>query len=265
MEPLSNLDIVILIGFAISMLVAFIRGFVTEVLSILGLALFVILVVYFSPMVLPLISKYIASKILAQIVAFLLIMAVFYTIWIIGTDRLVMKIRKSTLSFMDRLFGLIFGLIRALLILGFCFLIIKVILPEELKDDMIKKSKFFVVAQTSSDMIEKLLPEKFVEETVASVKDSVADKNKVEKKTEEKEKKEDKDNADNKEKTEDKGLPSKIDQEQMNKMFEQLIKPEVKSDKKTENKSDTKKTESKGYDSKEINNLDRLIDITTKN
>jgi len=255
MEPLNNIDIVILIGFAISMLVAFIRGFVTEVLSILGMAIFVFLVVYLSPLLLPWVTKYIASKIMAQIVIFLVIMAVFYAIWIISTDKLVTKIRKSTLSFMDRLFGLIFGLLRALLILGFCFLIIKIVLPEEIKKGMLKESKFYIVAQTTSDFIEKLLPDKFIEETISSVKDSVAEKNKVEKKPEDKK-------AEKKEKIKEdkeKELPSKIDQEQMNKMFEQLIKPELKSDKKISPKS-----EAKGYDDKDTKNLDRLIDITAK-
>ena len=50
MEPLNNIDVIILIGVALSMLVAFIRGFVKEVLSILGLALFVVLTVYLSPL-----------------------------------------------------------------------------------------------------------------------------------------------------------------------------------------------------------------------
>lgn len=254
MEPLNNIDIVILIGFAISMLVAFIRGFVTEVLSILGLAIFVFLVVYLSPILLPWMTKYIASKIMAQIALFLVIMAVFYAVWIISTDKLVNRIRKSTLSFMDRLFGLIFGLLRALIILGFCFLIVKIVLPEETKKGALKDSKFFVVAKTSSDFIEKLLPDKFIEETINSVKDSVAEKNKVEKKPEEKT-----DEKPKEEENKDKNIPSKLDQEQMNKMFEQLIKPEVKSGNK-----ETKKDDAKGYDNKDIKNLDRLIDITTK-
>lgn len=254
MEPLNNIDIVILIGFAISMLVAFIRGFVKEVLSILGLALFVVLVVYLSPLMLPWFGKYISSQILAQIVVFLVIMAVFYAIWIISTDKLIARIRTSTLSFMDRLFGLIFGMFRALLILGFCFLIIKIVLPEELKKGIIKDSKFFIVAQTTSDMIEKMLPDKFIEDTVKSFEDM----NKVEKKKESE--KETKDKEAKPEET--KGLPTTVDQEQMNKMFEQLIKPEVKSDKNT---ATDKNTESKGYDNKETKNLDRLIDITAKN
>ena len=253
MEPLNNADVVILIGFAISMFVAFIRGFVKEVLSITGLALFIFLAVYLSPLMLPWMSKYIASEIMARIVIFLVIMAVFYIIWIISTDFLINKIRKSTLSFMDRLFGLLFGLLRGLLILGFCFLIIKMVLPEELKKGTLKESKFFDVAQATSNTIEKLLPDKFIEDTVKSVEDM----NKVEKKKDEKPKEEKKVNDGS---AENKGLPSQIDQEQMNKMFEQLIKPEVKSDKKEEDKKDEKK----GYDNKETKNLDRLIDITAK-
>ena len=162
MEPLNNIDVIILIGVALSMLVAFIRGFVKEVLSILGLALFVVLTVYLSPLLTPWMNQFIASKLMAQFVVFLLIMAVFYAIWIIGTDKLIAKIRTSTLSFMDRLFGLVFGFLRAVLILGFCFLIVKIVLPEELKDGSLKKSQYFMMAEPCSDMIEKMLPEDFI-------------------------------------------------------------------------------------------------------
>ena len=253
MEPLNNADVVILICFAISMLVAFIRGFVKEVLSITGLALFIFLAVYLSPLLLPWMSKYIANVIMARVVIFLIIMVIFYAVWIISTDFLINKIRKSTLSFMDRLFGLLFGILRGLFILGFCFLIIKIILPEELKKGTLKESRFFTVAQITSDTIEKLLPDKFIDDTIKSFEEM----NKVEKKKDEQkidEKKENKDSSENK------GLPTKIDQEQMNKMFEQLIKPEVKSDKKEEKTKDEKKV----YDSKDTKTLDRLIDITNK-
>lgn len=256
MEPLNNIDIIILIGFAVSMLIAFVRGFVTEVLSILGLVLFSLLVVYLSPVLTPVLNKYIASSLLSQIVSFLIIMAVFYTVWIICSDKLVSRIRTSTLSFMDRLFGLIFGFLRMLIILGFCFLIIKGVLPEELEKGEIKESKFFVLAKTSSDIIEKMLPEEFVEDTLKSFEEL----NKVDAKTEKKDEKaktEDKKEATTKEK-----MPTNIDQEQMNKMFEQLVKPEIKKDKDTS--KDNKEDEKKGYDSKETKNLDRLIDITTK-
>ena len=49
MEPLNNVDVIILIGIALSMLVAFIRGFVKEMLSILGLVLFIAISANLSP------------------------------------------------------------------------------------------------------------------------------------------------------------------------------------------------------------------------
>lgn len=259
MEQLNNIDVVILIGFALSMLVAFIRGFVKEILSILGLALFVLITVYLTPVMEPWMSKYIANSLMAKFVVFLIILAVFYAIWIISTDKLIAKIRTSTLSFMDRLFGLLFGFLRAVLILGFCFLLVKIALPEELKSGSLKESKYFMMAEGCSDLIEKLLPEDFIKNTMKSVEDL----NKAEKKPQKDKEKQKEGNAKKNEDSQAKesGLPSQLDQKQMDKMFELLVKPEVKGSK----KNPAEKTkESKGYDNKDVNSLNRLIDITTK-
>lgn len=246
MEPLNNIDVIILICVGISMFIAFIRGFVKEILSIFGLAIFVVLTVYLTPMLTPAISKYIASQMLAQFVIFLTIMAIFYAVWIVCTDKLITKIRKSTLSFMDRLFGLIFGFIRAVLILGFSFLLVKATLPEELedKDSALRKSQYFMMAEDCSDFIEKILPKDFIKNSFKSMEDI----NKAENKKEEV-KKQEKDNS----------LPSKSDQEEMDKMFEMLVKPQIKNS----NKND-KKEENKGYNNSDTNSLDRLVDITSK-
>jgi membrane protein required for colicin V production len=258
-EPLNNIDVVILVMVGLSMLVAFIRGFVKEMLSILGLALFLILTTLLLPILTPWMTQYIASKMMAQFVIFLLITAVFYAIWIICTDKLVAHIRTSTLSFMDRLFGLLFGFLRAVLILGFCFLVVKITLPEELKEGALKDSKYFMMSEAASDLIEKMLPDEFISDMVKSV----SDLNKVEKKSEEKD---DKSSEKTKEKKEDikeqkEKLPSTLDQEQMDKMFELLVKPEVKN---TSSSKPTTAKNNKGYDNKETKSLDRLIDLTTK-
>ena len=259
MEPLSNLDVIILICMAISMLIAFLRGFMSEVLSVLGFILFVILVYYLSPILQPWMNKYIVSKLLAQIVIFLIIMAVFYAIWIVSTDKLISRVRTSTLSFMDRLFGLIFGLLRGLLILGFCFLIVLQTLPEMLKEKEVKESRFFLVAKTSSDIIEKLLPDSVIKDSVKFIEDM----NKVEEKKKEdtSDKKESSKEVKNEESVNKKEeTPSTLDQKELDNMYEKLVNPDVKADKKDK----PKKPEEKGYDKKETQNLDRLINLTTK-
>ena len=260
MEPLNNIDVVILIGVVLSMLVAFIRGFVKEVLSILGLALFIIITTYLTPILTPWMNQFIASKLMAQFVIFLVIMAIFYAFWIIGTDNLIAKIRTSTLSFMDRLFGLIFGFLRAVLILGFVFLIVKIVLPEEIKDKdgILRKSQYFMMAEPCSDLIESLLPEDFIKNTMKSVEEI----NKTEKKTDKKENKKEEEKTSQSRET---GLPSELDQKQMDKMFDLLVKPEIKGSSKQEKTKSTDKTNEKtGYDKKETNSLDRLIDITAE-
>ncbi len=259
MEPLNNVDVIILIGIALSMLVAFIRGFVKEMLSILGLVFFIALSAYLAPVLLPWMNQYIESKTLSYVVIVLSIMAIFYAVWIISTDKLIAKIRTSTLSFMDRLFGLLFGFLRAILILGFCFLVVKIILPDELKEGPLKESQYFMMAEGCSDLIEKMLPEDFIKDTVKSVENM----NKAEKKPDNaKAKKEDGDKK-NKDKDANSGLPSELDQEQMNKMFDMLVKPEIKT-KKNETKAVAKPKDAKGYNNKETKSLDRLIDLTAE-
>lgn len=246
MEPLNNIDVIILICVGISMFVAFVRGFVKEILSIFGLAIFVVLTVYLTPMLTPALSKYIESQMLAQFVIFLTIMAIFYATWIICTDKLITKIRKSTLSFMDRLFGLIFGFIRALLILGFSFLLVKATLPEELedKDGALRKSQYFMMAEDCSDFIEKILPKDFIKNSFKSMEEI----NKADIKKDE-DKKQEKDNT----------LPSEKDQAEMDKMFEMLVKPQIKN-----NKTNDKQDENKGYNNSDTTSLDTLIDITSE-
>ena len=261
MEPLSNMDVIILIGFAISIFIAFLRGFVSEVLSVLGFFLFVVLVCYLLPVLQPWMNKYIVSKLLSQIVLFLLIMAIFYAVWIVGTDKLILRIRTSTLSPMDRLFGLIFGLLRALLILGLCFLVVKQTSFETLEKENIKKSHFYSVAKISSDIIEKLLPDNVIKDGV----NFIDDMNKVDAKDKNttKEKSEDKKATGEKSKNEKQAKeekPSLLDQKELDKMYEKLINPDIK----TEKKDEKLKNESKGYDNKEAQNLNRLIDMTTK-
>ena len=243
MEQLSNIDVIISLVFVLSIVVAFIRGFVKEVLSIIGLFLFVILTLNISPNVTEWLKDFIKSDVMAKFVGFLLITAIFYAFWIIGTDKLISRIRTSTLSFMDRMFGIIFGFLRAVIILGFVFLLVKVMLPELIKDKAVKESRYFVLANTCSQIIEDVLPQKMIEDTLKSVEDM----NKVEKKKEEKPVEE-----------KIKELPTETDQEKMDKMFELLVKPELK---KKANPSNNQ-NEQKGYNKEDISSLNRLIDET---
>ena len=111
---LNNLDIIILIVVAVSTLIAWSRGLVKEVLSIIGWVLATAAVIYLLPVVTPFANKYIETGWLAGVIAALIILILFLVCWILLTANLVSKIRSSKLSSLDRTLGLFFGVARAL-------------------------------------------------------------------------------------------------------------------------------------------------------
>ena len=159
MQSLNNLDVVILVITAISALIALYRGLVKEVLSIIGWILASILIFYLLPILTPVAKNYIENTIMASIVTTLVILIVFYIIWLFSTDALIGKVRSSKLSKLDRMLGLLFGVIRACLIVILFNILISWVLPEEVDDGIFKESKYFTLAGEFAKPIELLIPD----------------------------------------------------------------------------------------------------------
>ena len=121
-------------------------------------------------------------------------------------------------------------------------------LPEVLKEKDFKESKYFVIANTCSQFIEGILPEESIKKTLKSVEDMNKVNNKKEEKTEKK--------SDIKVKEVIKELPNKSDQEKMDKMFELLVKPELKKKANPKKENNIKQ----GYNKSDTSSLDKLID-----
>jgi membrane protein required for colicin V production len=232
MQPLYNLDVVILIITAISALIALCRGLVKEVLSILGWVLSAVVVFYLLPILTPFAEVYIASSIMASIVTALGILIVFYIVWLLTTDKMIGKIRSSKLSALDRMLGLVFGVVRACLIVILFNILISWVLPEESKEGMFKESRYFTLAGEFAKPIEGLIPEE--------TKDLIRTKKLIENDS----KKNDKNKAE-----EDK------EEKSIDELFEKLASPKIE-------KTDVKEEQFEGYQENMTDNLDRLIDAT---
>ena len=232
MQPLNNLDVIILIITIISAFIALCRGLVKEVLSIVGWILASILVFYLLPILTPFTQNYIASSIMASIVTSLIILIVFYIIWLFSTDALIGKVRSSKLSKLDRVLGLLFGVVRACLIVILFNILVSWILPEEVDEGMFKESKYFQLAGEFAKPIEGLIPEE--------TKDLIRTKKLIENDS----KKNDKNKAE-----EDK------EEKSIDELFEKLASPKIE-------KTDVKEEQFEGYQENMTDNLDRLIDAT---
>lgn len=247
MEQLNNLDVVILIITAVSALIALCRGLVKEVLSIIGWFLAAVVVFYMLPILTPFAKNYIASSMMAGIVTALLILIVFYIIWLLSTDKMVSKIRTSKLSALDRILGLVFGVLRACLLVILFNILVTWMLPEESKEGMFKDSRYFNIAGRFAEPLVSLIPES----TIDLIRDKSAKVGLG---------KEDEAKTDKKEDTKEKDKEQKQEQEdqkEIDELFEKLAQPQIEKAKKDIKE---KAADFSGYKKDEADNLDRLIE-----
>lgn len=222
MEQLNNLDVVFLVIVAISILVSVARGFVKEVLSILGWILAGVAVYYLLPVVEPITKKYIESELLVTIVNSMGILLLFCILWILLTDKLSFQIRNSKFSAVDRIFGILFGFLRGIVVVLLVQIMITSLIPEEAEQGIFAESKYFKLAEESSKPIKDMIPEKWIEEMKekALVFNLEGDKSKSEDNTDEKKVA----NTENEKKSD---VITDIIQKSGDELFEQLVQPQV--------------------------------------
>ena len=234
---LNNLDIVILIVVGFSALIALSRGLVKEVLSIIGWVLATLAVIYLLPVLMPFAKQYISSGILAGVTTALCILILFFVVWIYATAGVVGKIRSSKLSGLDRMLGLFFGIVRAMLLVVLFYILISWMIPVDKQSDVLTKSKYFQLAGSFAKPLEDMIPE----ETLKIIKEKtkqVGEEN--EKALAQKEQEEKSDND-------------------ADELFEKLAQPQIKKAVKEKAKTQIKES-FEGYKESERDNLDRLIE-----
>ena len=252
MQQLNNLDVIILIITAISALIALCRGFIKEVLSIVGWVLAAIVVFYTLPVLTPLAQKYIASSLMAGLVTALLVLIVFYIIWLLSTDKMIGKVRTSKLSALDRFLGLLFGILRACLLVILFNILMTWMLPEESESEMFKESRYFTLAGKFAEPLESLIPQS----TIDLIRDKSAEVG-LSGKSEEKKEQEKEEVKEEETITEEQKAQEEIDE-----LFEKLAQPKIEKIATEKTKEQTK--EFTGYKEDETDNLDRLIETTVE-
>ncbi len=237
MNALNNLDIFILIIIVISALIALNRGFIREVMSILGWILVCFAVIFVGPVCKPFVMKYVASEKLATCLTAGCIVITFLFAWSFFSNKVESQIKTSKLGNIDKLLGFVFGIIRAFLIVVLFNILVSWIIPAESLSGAFKDSKYFNVAGEFAKPIEKLIPKNVLKEL--ALKDDKSQNN------------EEKDNE-----VSEKGEPLS------DSLFEQLAQPIVKKKGiSTEDIEDIKNAdEFEGYKDSERDNLDRLIE-----
>ncbi len=156
---IGSMDIIIVIGVIISTVIAFNRGFVKEVLAILGWILATFCVMFLLPIFKPAVSGFIDNPAMTGAFAAFFIFIGFFIIWIYGSSKVVSSVRSSQLSSMDRMLGLGFGLLRAFLIVVIANVVVSWIVPRGGEAAILRDSGLFQYAGRYSGYIEDMVPQ----------------------------------------------------------------------------------------------------------
>jgi membrane protein required for colicin V production len=159
--PINGLDLAVGIVLLISALLAFMRGFVHEVLSIAAWIGAVLAAIHGMPLARPMARSIIpidwAADAATAVVIFL---AVLLGLSIL-TNAVARSIQKSALNNLDRSLGFAFGLVRALAILGVGLIITDWLTSAE-RPTWMTRAKTLPIIELSADSIKAVLPSSFM-------------------------------------------------------------------------------------------------------
>jgi membrane protein required for colicin V production len=157
--PITLLDIILLLVMLVSGLLAMIRGFMREVLSIGSWGVAALVTLYSYPRVLPLAKQYFASDSVAAAVSAGGIFLTTLLIVSIITARISDMVLDSRVGALDRTLGFLFGLARGLVIVVVAFLFFAWLVPDRSQPEWVRSAKSKLVLQNTGQWLMSMLPD----------------------------------------------------------------------------------------------------------
>jgi membrane protein required for colicin V production len=157
--PITLLDIIVLAVMLLSGLLAMIRGFMREILSIAAWGAAAFTTLYAFNKLLPTAKTYFNNDTVATIAVIAGVFIGTLIVVSIITVRISDMILDSRIGALDRTLGFLFGLARGLLIIVVAFLFFAWLVPEKQQPDWVRSAKSRVVLQGTGDWLMSLLPD----------------------------------------------------------------------------------------------------------
>jgi membrane protein required for colicin V production len=157
--PITLLDIVLLAVMLVSGLLAMIRGFMREILSIASWAAAAVATIYFYPGLVPVAKQYVANDILATGISIAGIFLATLIVVSILTIKISDMVLDSRVGALDRTLGFLFGLGRGLIIVVVAFLFFVWLVPERSRPEWFNNAKSRIVLQGTGDWLMSMLPD----------------------------------------------------------------------------------------------------------
>jgi membrane protein required for colicin V production len=153
------LDIILLSSMLISGLLALTQGFIKETLSLIGWIISFISVTILMPEAGKFLKPFIDSESLSDLITIALIFIVTLLIWRVISLMIIKLLKITSINYIDRILGFIFGVLRVYILLLIAFAIL--ILPLESTDrpDYIKVSNISPIIEKSVNLTLNNIPQ----------------------------------------------------------------------------------------------------------
>jgi membrane protein required for colicin V production len=157
--PITILDLVLLAVMLISGLLALVRGFMREILSIAAWGAAALTTLYAYSKLLPTAKTYFNNDTVATAVTIAGVFIGTLIVVSIITVRISDMILDSRIGALDRTLGFLFGLARGLLIVVVAFLFFSWLVPEKQRPDWVTGAKSLTMLQSTGNWLMTLLPD----------------------------------------------------------------------------------------------------------
>ena len=157
--PVTILDLVLLAVMLISGLLAMVRGFMREILSIAAWGAAALVTLYAFSKLLPTAKTYFNNDTVASVVVVAGVFIGTLIVVSIITVRISDMILDSRIGALDRTLGFLFGLARGLLIVVVAYQFFVWLVPDKQRPDWVTTAKSRVVLQGTGEWLMSLLPD----------------------------------------------------------------------------------------------------------
>lgn len=174
------LDLVVIGILLVSACVAFLRGFVREVLTIGSLMGAAAATYLFGPQLKPMVAGWLIDpatpdkqlfnivpyEMLVPVVAFALVFCVTIMLLTLATHLLSRGVHAVGLGPVDRSLGVVFGLIRGVMVIGLMSLVLNFVLSDKQREQYFGDSKTYPYVTYMGDLAQAILPDRDVVEKI---------------------------------------------------------------------------------------------------
>ena len=159
--PFNLFDISVIIGLLFSAFLAYLRGFVQEILSIVGWITAIAATLYGFPYLQTPVRQIISVEILADLAAGLLLFLSSLVTVSLLTRKISNRVKDSLLNSLDRALGFLFGLARGAIIIVIAYIGFEFLMPKNKNFPWVDDARIITLIDPAADFLISILPEDY--------------------------------------------------------------------------------------------------------